>query len=367
MTLPILCFSGSECRFVALFLPCWYCLFSALQLVDASALIAMLFPSWHCLSSVLQPVSAFALPLCFSPPDVACPLLSSLWVLQLYCFLSLILPVFCSPVGECLCLVALFLLCQHCLFSVQGCECLCSVALSIPANIAWPLPFRKSVTLLCCSVSSMLTLPVLWPPVSEWLCLVPLFIPANIACPLLSSELVFLLCSSVSSLLTLPILCFSGSEFLPCWFVSPSPCWHCLPYAIQKVSSSALLFCFSLAQIPYLLSSKWVSLLGCSVLLLLTLYNLCFSDSEFLPCWSVSPCWHCLSSAIKKVSSSALLLSLSPADIPCLLLSRKWVSLLGCSVLPLLTLYILCFSESTFLPIDLFLPADIACPLLYRK
>ena len=211
----------------------------------------------------------------------------------------------------------------------------------------------------------MLTLPVLWPPVSEWLCLVPWFLPANIACPLISSELVLLLYSSVSSLLTLPILCFSGSEFLPCWSVSP--CWHCLPYAIQKVSSSALLLCFSLAHISYLLSRKWLSLLDCSVLLLLTLYNLCFSGSEFLPCWSVSPCWHCLSSAIQKVSSSALLLSLSLADIPCLLLSRKWVSLLGCSVLPLLTLYILCFSGSKFLPIDLFLPADIACPLLSRK
>ena len=210
-----------------------------------------------------------------------------------------------------------------------------------------------------------------------------------------------LLGSSISFLLTLPILFISACEclylvalFLPCWHYPSSPfqdvrasawlvcfspavivcCWHCLSSAIQRVSSSALLLCFSSANIPcLLLSRKWVSLLGCSVFPPLTLSTLCFSESEFLPYSSVSSCWHCLSSAIQKVNSSALLLCFSPADISCSLLlffpcwyclqsatlkvsafawllcfslltlpvvlcSRMWVPLLACSVCPLLIL-----------------------------
>ena len=189
------------------------------------------------------------------------------------------------------------------------------------------------MSLPCYSISALLTLPVLSFSGCEGLCLV---------------GMLFLSCHCL--LLTLPVLCYPESKFL------------------------CLVALFSPANVPcLLLSRKWVSLLGCSVFPPLTLSILCFSESEFLPCSSVSSCWHCLSSAIQKVSSSAFLLCFSPADIshslllffpcwyclqsailevstfarllcfslltlPVVLCSRMWVPLLAFSVCPLLIL-----------------------------
>src|SRR6266542_239717 len=90
------------------------------------------------------------------------------------------LPVLPSPVGECLCLLALFCPCSCCLSSplqlVSASACLLSFA---PAHAASPPPSTRCGSLLACSLLPLLMLPVLPSRVRECLCLLALFCPCS--------------------------------------------------------------------------------------------------------------------------------------------------------------------------------------------
>ena len=266
------------------------------------------------------------------------------------------------------------------------------------------------------------------------------FFPADFPHSLLFSLWVHLHCWPVSPLLTLFVIWSPGCGCLSfvALFLRVLSHWHCLSYKLQDVSASAWLLYLSSADTACpLLSRLWVPLLSCYAVPQLTLPVLCSSVCEclciasvFLPwwhglstasrmwepllgcyafpnlispvlCFAVCDClcfvalflpsWHCLSSAFQDVSASAQLLWFSPVEIACLVLFSLWVSLLCCSVSPLLTVPVLCFlgCESLCLVDMLFpswccffsvfqdvsvcvwlpylSPADITCPFLFRK
>ena len=220
---PVLCYIVCECfTLVALFLPCWYCLYHDLQWVP---LLGCLF---------------------FSPADISCSLLSSLWVLHFGCLVSsllvlvpllawllfsplLISLVLCYLVCECFTLVAFLLLCWYCLlYDLQWA--------SLLGHFFSPLLISPVLCYLGCKC---FTLVVLF--FSCWYCL-------------------------FHNLLWVPLL---GCFFLPCWYFLFS--------AIQLVSASPWLLCFSPASIASsMISSGWLPLLRC--------LSFC--------------CWHLLFSAI---------------------------------------------------------------------
>ena len=203
-----------ECQWTQNIFPPLNLLILCIPVCKCFCLIALFLSCWHYLFSAFQSVGAPGLLLCFSPADIAHSLLSSLWVPLLCCSVSplLISLVLCFSGCKCLCFVALFLPCWHCLFS------------------AFQL-VSASALLLC-------------------------FSPVDIACFLLSRMWVPLLCCSVSPLLTLPFLCSPGCE-CPRFVALFLPCWHCLFSAFQWVSASALLLCFYPADIACSLLSSW--------------------------------------------------------------------------------------------------------------
>ena len=205
---------------------------------------------WQCLSSALQFVSGCQAFLCFKPADNSCPLSSSKWVAVVpCCVLSLLMmPIFCSPVGEWLLYLPMF-------WSFWWC------------------------------LSSALQL------VSGW-CALLCFKPVDDACSLLSSLWVAGVPCCVSSLLMIPVFCSPGSEWLRCFAVCHA-CWWCLASALQRVSGYCAFLCAKPADDAYpLLSREWVASMPCCALTLLMMFVLCSPESEWLVCLTVcQACW----------------------------------------------------------------------------
>ena len=252
------------------------------------------------------------------------------------------MPVFGSPVCEWLLWVAVFHVCWQCLSlalqEVSGC---CGLLCFKPADNACPWLSSLWVAAVGCCVSSLLIMPVLGSPASEWLlwvavfqacwqclslalqlvsgcCGLLCFKPADNACAWLFSLWVAAVGCCISSLLTMPVLGSPGSEWL-LWVAVFHACWQCLSLALQSVSGYCGLLCFKPADnaCPWL-SSMWVAAVGCCVSSLLTMPVLGSPASEWLLWVAVfQACWQCLSLALQLVSGCCELLCFKVADNFC--------------------------------------------------
>ena len=130
------------------------------------------------LSLVLQEVSSCCVLVCFKPTDNDFPWLFSLWVAAVPGCVSCLLtmPILGSPVCEWLLCLTVFQACWQCLsLTLQTVSGWCALLCFRPANNACPLLSRWCVVVMPYSVSSLLTMPIVGPPGSEWLLFLAVF------------------------------------------------------------------------------------------------------------------------------------------------------------------------------------------------
>ena len=323
---PVLGSSGSEWLLcLAVYQACWWCLFLALQEVSGCCVL-----------------------LCIKPADDACSWLSSMWVAAVSCCVSslLMMPVLGSPEGEWLLCLALYQACWWCLFlalqNVSGC---CVLLCIRPADDACPWLFSMWVAAVSCCVSSLLMMPVLGSPGSEWLLCLAVhqacwwhlslaLQPVSDCCVLLSIRrddnpcpwlfrlwvTGFLYCISI--LLIKPVIDASGSEWHVCLAVFQA-CWQYLFLTFQPVSGSCVLSCFKpAADACSWLFRQWV------------LWLITFQAY-----------WWFLFLTLQHVNDCCTLLHLKPADNAYLWLTRKWVAAVSFCVSTLLILFNLLVCE----------------------
>ena len=252
-------------------------------------------------------------------------LLFSWWVAKIPCCLSglLTMPVLDSPVCEWLRYLAVFLAYWQCpslvLQSVSGWGCL------VGFLAYWQWLFLALQDVSSCG------------PCGASLC----FEPANNAYFWLSSMWVVVVSCYLSSLLTMPVLGSPASEWLWC-FSMLITCWQCLFLALQLVSGVAVvLHCvFSLLKMDILAFSECEFYGALLYLSLLTMPVLGSPACKWLWCLSIFlACWQNPSLALQSVSGYGALLYFYPVNNTCLWLSRKWVAVMPCCISSLLTMW----------------------------
>ena len=128
--------------------------------------------------------------------------------------------------------------------------------------------------------------------------------------------------------------------------------WICLFLALQKVSGWCILLYFKPDNNTCsCLFRKWVAAMPCCIWTPLISPALGSAACEYLLSLVVyQVCWQCLFLALQSVSCSHSLLDFKPTNNTCLWLSREWVTDVSDYISRLLTVLILCSSESEWLP-----------------
>ena len=199
-------------------------------------------------------------------------------------------------------------------------------------------------------VSSLLTMPVLGSPGSEWVLWLAVFQACWQCLPLALQDVSSCCSLLISSLLTMTDLHSSGCGWL-LWLAVSQACWQCLFLALQWVSGYCALPCFKLGDnaCPWL-SSLWVTVVACCVSSLLTMPDLGSPVGEWFLWLAVFQlCWQWLSLALQRVGGCCGLLCFKPTDNSCSWLFSLWVATVPCCVLSLLTMTVLHSSECEWL------------------